>query len=133
MGYLEWSKDYEIGIPEMDRQHRELFRLLDRFYASLEASESPDNLVILAEDLQHYMELHFSDEERLMHSIGYRQVTEQKLMHQEIALKLGVLKNRLNEGRSPTAFYLDDEQRSWLRSHIMHEDQKYALIYFCKT
>jgi hemerythrin len=39
MSFMDWSIDYEIGIPEMDSQHKKWLELLNRFYDHLNTGE----------------------------------------------------------------------------------------------
>lgn len=59
-----WSSNFETGIAEIDLQHRELVRLLNKLGVTL---IDDDNFAInsVFEELVHYAEYHFQTEERI--------------------------------------------------------------------
>ena len=35
MALFEWSKDYDLGVPEIDEQHHELINIINDLYESI--------------------------------------------------------------------------------------------------
>ncbi len=40
MGFLQWSTKFELGIPEMDMQHKKWLEILNNFYDHLSEKKS---------------------------------------------------------------------------------------------
>src|SRR6185369_3899374 len=77
---MDWSRDYEIGVDEVDEQHQEwckrLGQLLDHLHSGLQ-----DGVAELFAYLQEYIHWHFSKEEALMDEHRYPLREEHKLEH----------------------------------------------------
>lgn len=62
-----WQKSYELGIPELDQQHRFLLRLIQRFAEAEEFSVQKELLEIFTE----FLLLHMESEEGQMDFYGF--------------------------------------------------------------
>ena len=72
MDALIWNSSFLTGLPTVDEQHERLVRLTNEFGNLVARStEVPrKQLELLVEELAHYAQTHFVDEERLMHASG---------------------------------------------------------------
>src|SRR5271157_2983583 len=80
MGLFHRSGGYSIFIPEIDAEHRTMFRLVDELAAALDspARRVPSELLgSLASQMQH----HFAHEERLMRASRYDALAWHKGQH----------------------------------------------------
>ncbi len=126
MGFMTWEKQYEIGIPEMDRQHKKWLEMLNRFYDNLADGDVTEKMKTLVQEVLDYTEYHFSEEEKLMNGMGYPAIGEQKEMHDAIKQKIIDFKKKLDDGRTIVSLSITAELKTWFREHIMIEDKKYA-------
>ncbi len=132
MSFMEWSGEYELGIPEMDRQHMRWLELLNAFYDHLSTGDFNQRLKKLVDEAYVYTQYHFSEEERLMSTIGYPAVEDQREMHRRIAEKILDFKQRIDAGQHVVSVTLTSELKSWFTQHIKVEDKKYAAMYLEK-
>ena len=58
-----WTPDLQVGIEEIDNQHRHLYSLLADFYTSLQKGAGRDVMAKMLEDLVTYAGAHFTTEE----------------------------------------------------------------------
>ncbi len=71
MPSLVWSEDaYGTGVPEIDRQHQELFARVNRLNDACQAFQGAEEIGELIGFLSTYVDEHFSCEERLMELRG---------------------------------------------------------------
>lgn len=129
MAFMVWSKEFEIGIPEMDKQHQRWLELLNNFYDRLETSNMKDHLLRLIDEAIDYTQYHFSEEEKLMASIGYPAQNDQKKMHQDIRSKIAEYRQKIATDKPLMSMSVTNEFKGWFTHHILEEDRKYADMY----
>jgi hemerythrin len=120
---LQWTQALSVGIPEIDAQHQELFRRVDRL---LEATLADDHretgamLVFLGE----YVLTHFSTEERFMREVGYPGLPRHREEHERFVADLRALDRDLAEGGVVPGLVgrLNRQVSDWLRGHVCVTD-----------
>jgi hemerythrin len=123
-------KRFEIGIAEIDAQHRRLFELLNDMKGwsgtDLEHAASLDILDSLSE----YALVHFAVEESIMRMLHYPDTAAHIAEHKRFADTLDVFRHRLlKEQRS---IDLVDFIKSWLVDHIDRVDRQYVDYFLAK-
>jgi len=70
-----WKSSFELGIPSIDQQHKELFeignRVLDLLVTKNEDIDDFDEIIDLAFQLKAYTQYHFQTEEKLFEKYDY--------------------------------------------------------------
>jgi len=132
MAFMEWSKEYELGIPQMDEQHKMWLKYLNTFYENLSSETMQDNLKKLLYQVLDYTEYHFKQEEQFLSQLGYPALSEQKELHKGIQNTLQQYYSKCLEGRLIISSSVTSEMKKWLNEHILVEDRKYA-DYYQKT
>lgn len=61
-----WNKSLEIGIYEIDDQHRKLLDLINLFATNITEGGRLLDVQTLLDQLMEYATIHFRDEERIM-------------------------------------------------------------------
>lgn len=127
MAVIRWGLDYYTGLPEVDRQHEELFVLINRLH---DATTDRGAIVDQAfEDLREYVREHFGTEEKLMAEAGVdaAHYAEHRAAHAGFVARIDRLWQRHLDGRDSAADELLEFLTHWLVQHIMHTDRKMAL------
>lgn len=127
MAVIRWGLDYYTGLPEVDRQHEELFGLINRLHDA--TSDRGAVMDQAFEDLRDYVRDHFAIEEQLMaeadvdvgHYAGHRAA------HAGFVARIDKLWQRHLDGRESAADELLEFLTRWLVEHILHTDRKMAL------
>lgn len=119
-----WHQRYFLGIDEIDSQHHRLFDLMDTLDQAIADREPWLVLHDILEQLQRWVEVHFSVEEALMGILGYPRLESHRRAHQAFAASLAARRASVlsNELATDTAEWL----RLWLRDHIGVADRDYA-------
>lgn len=126
----EFTDDYLVGIDLIDKEHKELFRIVDKanhLIKSYDASSSYDKIIEILNELKEYTKEHFGDEEEYMESIHYKGIVAQKRAHEAFIDKLENID--LNEIENNPHEYLQNLLEfllGWLINHILHADKKIA-------
>ncbi len=120
---MKWTNSYAVHIPEIDREHRELFGMLVDLRRSVKAGAGPDQLQPAVKALLAHAALHFANEERRMQAAGYPSYAWHKKQHDGLARRVKQLLRLLcTAGNQPMAGqldYLDD----WLKTHTSITDR----------
>ena len=126
MAFFTWEPKYELGIPEMDNQHKKWVGILNKFYDQVSKSDLKTNMLEMLEEALDYTKFHFREEEKFMASISYAKIDEQKRMHKDIITTLEDFRKTINSDKTITSMSLTNEMKKWLKEHILVEDKKYA-------
>ena len=120
---IRWTQQYALGIDDIDRQHRELFRRMNQ----LEEQLCEDDCKELVDDTLHfllvYVNVHFHDEEKLMEQVAYPRVAEHRDEHGAFVERIQAM---VAEERSH--YNADDLRRvviAWIGQHILQEDMAF--------
>ncbi|WP_457625188.1 bacteriohemerythrin [Persephonella sp.] len=126
MVLIEWSEELELGIPEIDKQHKKLVEMLNEFYTELEEGHQKEAVEHFLKNLEDYLNFHLDYEEKFMEEIGFPQLETHKKTHEMFKKLYAEEKNRYLEGDLKALRELVAFAFSWLFSHIMKTDKKYA-------
>lgn len=124
---FEWREDLNIGVEVIDKEHRRLFRIINRLYTFKE--EEKDRQWTCQEGIKYFKGHalhHFEDEEAYMASIGYEGLEHHRLLHRGFREHtLPTLEQEVERsGYSPEAVeHFLGVCSGWLISHTTIEDQ----------
>lgn len=130
MESFHWDKHFETGLAEVDKQHRHLVDVINRFGDLLSQLEgaSFNDIDTVFNELADYAQYHFKEEESMMSQLGLdtRYVTHHIQLHLNFLQEL----TRMREGVSPqkpdAAKPLLKFLTYWLAFHILGTDQSMA-------
>jgi hemerythrin len=125
METMAWKDEYCIGIEEIDRQHMDFVRLMNRFVILFESGSHiklQDRILL---EIHKYAEYHFVSEENLMMMYHYPSRDVQEKAHQALLKILqhkciGLKEGSVN-GTDVIKYFLN-----WFLRHTQEEDRKLA-------
>jgi len=123
MAVLQWIPELNIGIPEIDKQHRRICDYINQL-DEIRHTSNRDKLAEIIEDVIDYTMSHFAFEEGLMEDAGYPFTTPHKRVHQLVTRKVNDLKARFDQGED-VAEELHALLSRWLFNHIRNDDRSY--------
>ncbi len=125
--YLEWSERYNTGIAPIDRDHQTLFVMVNALHDAMTMGTEPEPLAALFAGLVEYVNSHFSREEDLMRTHGYRDLEAHSEMHRELAATVRRLTDLYEKDPSTVAHEdLLEFLKSWLSHHVLTSDMDYV-------
>jgi hemerythrin len=124
MAVLQWVPELNIGIPEIDKQHRRICDYINQL-DEIRRSHDREDLGHVIEEVIDYTMSHFAFEEGLMEDAGYMFSAPHKRVHELVTRKVGDLKARFDKGED-VAEELHGLLSRWLFNHIRNEDRNYA-------
>lgn len=126
MAFLEWQDKFDIHVPEMNLEHKELIRLMNKLHDEVEKKSSKDLINKTFDELGAYVVRHFKDEEAYMESVQFPNLAGHKKVHEDLLEKLTVLAKDFKAGKEGIEKDLFKFLRMWLSAHICGLDMKYG-------
>jgi len=129
---LRWTSALSLGVTELDAQHEELFRRVDRLLDAMLARDRSEASCLLA-FLQRHVKDHFAAEEQLMREVAYPGAALHAAEHVAFAAEIAALAAMFAlEGASARlVLRLEREVTRWLQDHVYSTD--HALARFVLT
>jgi hemerythrin len=128
---MQWSKDFIIGIDEIDSQHKKLVEKVNSFKLFWETNPAVINSEIgkTLTFLVNYTQFHFTTEERFMERTQYTDILVHKEKHQKLENQLHTILLRIkrNESFKPLELYYFLE--NWITEHILESDKNFGSYY----
>ena len=125
--FIEWSDKVSVGIQEIDEQHKQLVKLINRLYDAMTQGE--DKMQVAKEvmnELMQYTVVHFAVEECLFRIFEYPDYEDHCEHHQELRSQVYDINLKVQCGERQVTPELLFFLRKWITNHIMVEDMKYA-------
>jgi hemerythrin len=127
-----WKDKYELGVPLVDAQHKELFKRVESFMQTLRSSVSWEEKVQQVNDtlefMKGYVVEHFHDEEEYQQSIDYPGYEAHRQIHADmVKYVLQVSEEYERSGYSEQLMQqFGGKLLAWLINHVAAEDQRIA-------
>ena len=126
-----WKEAFELGIEDVDEQHKKLIELTDTIYDLVNQAEDGfdcyDEIVSIFKELGDYTVYHFNYEEQLMAKKSFLMLVEHKKEHDKFVKQIQSYSfdeidyNQLESLHSVLDFLLE-----WISNHILLTDRKYV-------
>ena len=127
---IQWSEKFSVGVEELDQQHQQLVKMLNRLIAKRETIDTHSETIsdmLLA--MTHYAQKHFKTEENLMKAYGYPGLEEQKQEHRAYRKKAVDFSTATILGIEAVPEILLAYLFDWWTHHILDEDMKYKQFF----
>ncbi len=125
MTFWPWSSELEVGIAEIDEQHRWLVDLTNKLHDAFQAGADDAEIGDILEGLMDYTMNHFIVEEELFDRLGYPETDAHKQYHNRFTEQVMSLIDRHEAGEVVGAEALE-LLKNWLTHHILKVDKAYV-------
>jgi len=121
-----WDESLATGNELIDRQHREVVKLLDRL-AEVQGGSEPEVLGAL-DQLIAFASLHFTAEEQLMEEVGYPSVLAEEMItqHRDFSAYARMRVLEFRRGETECVCQLHGFMDEWLKVHEFGLDRLLA-------
>lgn len=126
----EWRIEYKIGVDSIDREHKELFSIINKLLSMEKEGKDPE--WICSEGIKFFRDhanKHFKNEEAYMESIGFKHLEEHKRIHSDfkdnMLPTLEAELERTNYSQQALDHFLG-VCTGWLIGHTLTEDMAIA-------
>lgn len=127
-----WKDNYELGVPQVDAQHQELFKRVDSFMRALRSEDCWDEKIPkineTLEFMKRYVVEHFHDEEEFQRSINYPRYEAHKQIHADMVNYVLEVSKQFEQSNYDEHLMQQFGGRllAWLINHVAAEDQRIA-------
>ena len=129
MNVFQWNKNFETGIPEIDKQHHYLVDLVNSFGGMISQNNvHPNDIKKLFDELVSYTHYHFDAEEKMMHTAGVdkRHINQHEKVHQDFFQDVASLHKEIESDNPINEKDLFEFLSNWLVFHILGTDKNLA-------
>src|ERR1039457_890303 len=126
VSYIQWSKEFELGISEFDEHHKHLVDLLNKTYNNFINGASRDELEAVLDELIDYAIYHFSAEEQWMGTNEYPGLTQHCEEHDRFSRRVLDIQSNFHNGFEELSLELLLFLNNWMVGHILKADAEYA-------
>lgn len=120
---IEWKEEYNLGIEEIDYQHRIFLSLIKKIEDFINNPESGRSILRLILELKKYAEFHFQSEENTMVDRMFPGIISHKQQHEKLLSSLQLVLFKIEIGEMDLK-QLPKFLNSWLVNHTLKEDKK---------
>ncbi len=125
---VSWDKSLETGDPDIDDQHRELFRRIDQLLAATRDRRARTEVGRLLTFLGDYVVIHFEAEEKLMLDSEYPELEAHRVAHRGFVDEYARLfEDYRADGPGPVfVIKFGNRVTGWLCEHICRTDRRFV-------
>lgn len=125
---VTWNKELEIGVEEIDSQHKELFRRCAGLLDACTHGKGKEDIETVFQFLSDYVQTHFADEERLQKQNGYPKYALHHLYHERFIFELAELEEQFRMKGASVSLILQINRKlvDWLIDHIGGMDKEFG-------
>ena len=120
---FKWSKAHAVYLPEIDAEHRNIFRMAEELQKAATAGADSERVLALLRGVLAATEAHFNREERLMRSLQYPLYTWHKQQHDTVRKRSREVLKKFEAGEVGALEMLMGFLAGWLRDHTSVADR----------
>ena len=122
--FLVWRDNWLLGIDELDVDHKEMVRLINRL------ARAEGDLIDNLDDLTAHLQGHFAREERFLEAIAYPEFATHAGDHAIQMAEFAVLRREIVSGERSDLDAGDLQSiKQWFFNHVIAEDRRFAVYY----
>jgi len=123
MKQMIWKDEYLTGVEEIDHQHKDFVKLINRLNIIQGYGDNAGYALRIMSEVGKYFDYHFTSEENLMNITNYPQLETQEKSHKALLLRY---RQWMESYKSHKADIEDVIKylESWFAGHTINEDKK---------
>ncbi len=125
MTLIEWRKEFETGVADVDHEHRELVELINQLHARLGERADDETITAFLGEVFARISAHFALEESIMRKYAYDDYAAHKAEHEALLDDIRDIMDDFAEGdRRDYRQALSDAVRDWFVNHFKTKDAR---------
>lgn len=123
---LTWCSEFEIGVAEIDDEHKAIVERFEQLYNLMKKGQGHDYYSDFVNFLGEYVNTHFAHEEALQQKINYPGYDNHKKIHETFKSQVDtmLLQTDHQDVSHVQLLKLNLFVKEWLTHHILEEDLK---------
>lgn len=125
MTLIEWRKEFETGIADVDHEHRELVRLINDLHEHMASGADPARVSEFLGEVFARIAAHFALEESIMRKHAYDEYQAHKAEHERLLDDIRDIMDAQQD--APSSAYgdsLSTAVRDWFVNHFKSKDAR---------
>ncbi|NJC87433.1 MAG: bacteriohemerythrin [Desulfuromonas sp.] len=119
-----WKPSYEMGVPEIDLEHRQLVGTINELFEAMKTGQGREIMDQILDRLIDYAEKHFDNEESFMRAANYPGMPSHEQEHQRFRAHVLEMDMSRRAGKFPPSIELLTYLSDWLREHVTTADKE---------
>jgi hemerythrin-like metal-binding protein len=125
MELIKWDPSFSVAHDEIDKQHKELIRIINEFYDAFMNKKDSSFIQKTLDDMARYADFHFNTEEEYFKQYNFHYAVEHKRYHDSFREQIKEFQESYKKKNGVVKFKIINYLRDWLTNHILKEDKKY--------
>lgn len=122
---LVWSASLEIGVKQIDDQHKQLIDICNRVMEAVREKLGTLGVDEIIKELREYTVFHFHDEEARMEKLRYPALASHHEEHERLKRQVKHWQREIYEKEAVTVDEVNAFLRGWLIDHILQRDMAF--------
>ena len=124
MAVIEWTSEFELGIPEVDQEHRELITLINEVHDGIKAGADTAGILAGLKEIYRQIADHFATEEKYMREVRYMSYAEHKEDHEILLDDLRDIMEQVETDGAYPRGRLSRDLDYWFSEHFRTHDAR---------
>ncbi len=120
-----WNANWNSCLPKIDDAHKKLLELADSLQKLSSLEGNHEQVAQLLHELTLETQVHFQDEEKILHQVGYPDVAQHVEIHRRLLLKAHEVENNFHSGHIGPLEAYTFLMSELLMGHILTVDTRY--------
>lgn len=128
MSFISWKEEYELGISEIDEQHKKMLGIINELHDLMgeEKEAEQDKIDKIIKEMADYAIYHFKTEEKYFQLFSYEETESHTAIHNQYVDKVNDWRARYDAEKDPTIFFeIFSYLQDWWIWHICNTDRDY--------
>jgi hemerythrin-like metal-binding protein len=124
MSLISWKTEFEIGVAEVDYEHRELIELINGMHDVMQVGADQIQVVDLLGEIYAQIASHFALEEKMMRERRYPHYETHKDDHETLLDDLRDIMDEIEDDGSFDHVRLSNDLNRWFSDHFATHDAR---------
>ena len=124
MSLIEWKDEFNLGIEEVDSEHRTLVALINALHETMSAGAGPADVVQGITEIYTLVATHFEREEAFMRETRYMAFAEHKEDHEVLLDDLREIIEQIRTEGHYAESRLSADLQYWFSEHFRTHDAR---------
>lgn len=127
MSLIEWNDEFNLGIEEIDSEHRALVALINALHEAMSGGAGRSDVVEGISQIHTLVAAHFAREEAFMRDTRYMAYAEHKEDHEVLLDDLEEILGEVGSDGKYEEARLSDDLQYWFSEHFRTHDARLHL------
>ncbi len=129
MPLIPWENKFELGISEIDEQHKKMLQIINKLYDMFDGIKNESQIEIdkIIKEMAEYALYHFATEEKYFELFNYEDKEAHIEIHNQYRNKIEEWQKEYNESKDNKIFFeISNFLHDWWSWHINNADREYV-------